>query len=78
MPSPGIVTTPSASHVDVPGVNRHVADVLNAGPPVVAKPPLPVTVVKDTEPPGTTIFSSGAAAGAGGGVTVGVIVDAVV
>ena len=54
---------------------KHVADVVNAGPPVDAKPPVPVRVVNVAVPPGNTSFCCGVAVGAGGGVTVGVIVD---
>ena len=35
---------------------KHVADVVNAGPPVVAKPPVPVSVVNVAVPPGNTSF----------------------
>jgi hypothetical protein len=54
---------------------KHVADVMKAGPPVVAKPPVPVRVVYVAVPPGSTSFCCAVAVGAGGGVTVGVIVD---
>ena len=77
VPSPEMVRV--APHVfgvtDV--FTRHVADVVKAGPPVVASPPVPVNVVNVAVPPGTTTFDSGVATGAGGGVTVGVMVPAV-
>jgi hypothetical protein len=64
---------PSASQVVVFGVNKHVADVLSpAGD--VASAPVPVTVVKEAVPPGTTAFVSGVATGAAGIETVGVMV----
>jgi hypothetical protein len=73
VPSPAIVTTPSASQVVVPGVIRHVDAVLN--PTVdVARPLTPVNVVKLTVPPGITVFVCGVATGAGGNPTVGVMV----
>ena len=52
---------------------KHVAEVVKVGPPVAARPPVPVSVVKATEEPGRTNFVSAVAVGAGGGVTVGVI-----
>jgi hypothetical protein len=76
VPSPLIVS--DVTHVfgvtDV--LTRHVADVVKSGPPVAASPPDPVKVVKVMVPPGATTFVSGDAAGAGGDVTVGVIVPA--
>jgi hypothetical protein len=76
VPSPVIVTELSASHVVVPGVNRHVAVAPVVARPVpVAKPEEPVIVVKATDDPGSTSFVSGVATGAGGGSTVNVIVD---
>jgi hypothetical protein len=75
VPSPEIVTTLSESHVVVPGVYRHVTpvpDVLRSVP--VARPDVPVIVVNATVPPANTALVSGVASGAGGGVTVGVIV----
>ena len=81
VPSPEIVTmlyvfpliTVVPAHVVVPGVNKHVADAFSPVPE--PSPPLPVTVVNDTEPPGNTTFVSGAAVGpVGGASTVGVIV----
>jgi hypothetical protein len=77
VPSPANVTTLSASHeagLEL-GVIRHVALtplVCNCVP--VAKPEVPVIVVNVAVPPGITAFVSGVATGAGGGVTVGVIV----
>jgi hypothetical protein len=71
-------TTPSASHVEVPGTSKHVADAFRFVPE--PRPPAPVTVVNDTEPPGMTDFVSGLAVGGllTGGSTDGVIVaDAV-
>ena len=44
---------PSASHVVVEGVNKHVADVLNPTPDV-ARPDAPVKVVNATVLPGLT------------------------
>jgi hypothetical protein len=73
VPSPAIVTIPSASHDAVLGVYRHVADVLKLTG-VVARPPVPVTVVKAVDPPGITIFVCGVATGAAGIDTAGVIV----
>ena len=73
-PSPAIVS--DVTHVF--GVTavliKHVLDALKAGPPVVARPPVPVSVVNATDDPGSTSFASAVAVGAGGGVTVGVIV----
>jgi len=53
---------------------KQVAEVVKVGPPVVARPPVPVRVVNATEDPGSTNFVSAVAVGGGGGVTVGVIV----
>jgi hypothetical protein len=76
MPSPVIVTELSASHVVVPGVNRHVAVApVVASPVPVARPEVPVVVVNATDEPGNTSFVSGVAVGAVGGSTVKVIVD---
>jgi hypothetical protein len=77
VPSFAIVTTLSASHTAglEDGVMRHVAFaplVCSCVP--VAKPEVPVIVVNVAVPPGITGFVSGVAAGAEGGVTVGVIV----
>ena len=74
VPSPEIVN--DAPHVfGVTEVStKHVADVVNDGPPVDAKPPTPVNVVNATNPPGITVLDSGVAVGAAGGVTVGVMV----
>jgi hypothetical protein len=71
-------TTPSASHVEVPGTSKHVAfGPLVTSPVPVPSPLAPVTVVNDTEPPGITDFVSGLAVGGlGGAPTVGVIVAA--
>ena len=70
-------TTPSASHVEVPGTSKHVADAFRFVPE--PRPPAPVTVVNDTEPPGMTDFVSGLAVGGlGGAPTVGVIVAAAI
>lgn len=74
VPCPVIVT--DVLQTESAGSMRHVADVVNDGPPDDASPPVPVSVVNATEPPGTTVFCCGAAFGAGGGVTVGVMVDA--
>jgi hypothetical protein len=75
VPSPAIVTMPSASHNagDEPGVMRHVELVLKPAT-AVARPLLPVKVVKATVPPGMTDFDCGVALGAVGADTVGVIV----
>jgi hypothetical protein len=76
VPSPEIVTTLSESHVVVPGVYRHVTPVPDVLRPVpVARPDVPVIVVNATVPPANTAVVSGVAAGAGGGSTVGVIVE---
>ena len=77
VPSPAMVTTPSASHVVVPGVSKHVAEGFR---PTVEepKPPVPVTVVNVAVPPANTAFVSGVAAGPAGGSTNGVIVAATV
>lgn len=64
-------------HTESAGSTRHVADVVKEGPPDAARPPVPVNVVNATEPPGMTVLCCGLAVGAGGGVTVGVIVEAV-
>jgi hypothetical protein len=77
VPSPATVTTLSASQAAglELGVIRHVAFtplVCNCVP--VASPDVPVIVVKVAVPPGITALVSGVATGAGGGVTVGVIV----
>jgi hypothetical protein len=73
VPSPAIVTTPSASHVVVLGVRRHVEEVTRPTPEV-ASAPVPVNVVNVAVAPGITAFVSGVAIGAGGAVTVGVTV----
>jgi hypothetical protein len=77
VPSPEIVTTLSASQTAglEAGVIKQVAFeplVCNCVP--VASPEVPVIVVNVAVPPGITAFISGVATGAGGGVTVGVIV----
>ena len=77
VPSPVMVTTLSESHAAglELGVMRHVALaplVCSCVP--VASPDVPVIVVKVAVPPGITAFVSGVATGAGGGVTVGVMV----
>jgi len=62
-------------HVDVAGSTMHVApapDVTNPVP--VARPEVPVIVVKVAVPPGTTSLVSGVAVGAAGADTVGVMV----
>jgi hypothetical protein len=74
VPSPTIVMELSASHVVVPGVNKHVAvgpDV--ARPDPLANPDVPVIGVKVIVAPGSTSLVSGVATGAPGGATVGVI-----
>lgn len=73
VPSPEIVTTPSASQVVVLGVIKHV-DAATRPTPEVAKPFEPLIVVKVAVPPGITALVSGVATGAAGAVTVGVIV----
>ena len=77
VPSPAMVTTLSASQAAGfdPGAMRHVALaplVCSCVP--VASPDVPVIVVNVAVPPGITALVSGVAIGAGGGVTVGVIV----
>ena len=77
VPSPAIVTTLSASHVA--GLDDGVIKQVTFAPLVcncvpVASPDVPVIVVNVAVPPGITAFVSGVATGAGGGVTVGVIV----
>ena len=52
---------------------RHVAEELKPAT-AVAKPPVPVTVVNVTVPPGITDFVSGPATGTAGAVTLGVMV----
>ena len=76
VPTSSIVTELSASQVLVPGVNRHVTFaplVCNSTP--VAKPEVPVIVVNDTGWPCSVDFSSSLAVGAGGAITVAVIVE---
>ena len=76
VPSPEIVTTLSASHVVDPGVYKHVTPVPEVFNPVpVASPVVPVIVVNSTDAPANTALVSGVATGAGGGSTVGVIVE---
>jgi hypothetical protein len=53
---------------------KHVADELNAGPPVTDNPPTPVRVVNVALVPGATRACPDVATGAGGGLTLGVIV----
>ena len=77
VPSPAIVTMPSASQLAVFGVYRHVLLVLSPTPDV-ASAPVPVNVVKIAVPPGITAFDSGVATGAAGMETVGVIVALVI
>ncbi len=77
VPSPAMVTTPSASHVVVLGVIRQVTEVLKPTPEV-ASPLAPVNVVKVAVPPGITAFDSGVAIGTAGIETVGVIVALVI
>jgi len=74
VPSPAIVNEVTQVFGVTAVLIRHVAEVVKVGPPVVARPPVPVRVVKATEEPGRTNFVSAVAVGAGGGVTVGVIV----
>jgi hypothetical protein len=75
VPSPTIVTELSASHVVVPGVNKHVAVGPEVASPVpVARPEAPVVVVNEIVAPGSTNLVSGFAVGASGAETVGVIV----
>ena len=73
VPTPATVTIPSASHVVVLGVNKHVT-VASSPTPDVANPPVPVIVVNATVPPGITDFESAVATGGVGSATVGVIV----
>ena len=73
VPSPAIVTTPSASHVVVLGVSKHVTAAFNPAV-AVANAPVPVIVVNVAVPPGITALLSGVATGNGGGTTVGVMV----
>ena len=69
------MTTPSASHAsgDEAGVIKHVTEVSNPTPEV-ANPPVPVSVVKATVPPGITVLVCAVATGTAGIDTVGVIV----
>ena len=72
------MTTPSASQAagfDA-GVMRHVNDVLKPAA-AVARPEVPVVVVKVAVPPGVTDFDSGVATGAFGAVTLAVMVAVV-
>jgi hypothetical protein len=73
VPTPATVTTPSVSHVVVPGVNRQVTLVFKPTPDD-ARPLAPVKVVNATVPPGITDLVSGVATGTAGSPTVGVIV----
>ena len=73
MPTPTTVTTPSGSHVVVLGVNKQV-DAFVKPATAVARPPIPVSVVNATVPPGMTALLSGVATGGFGNATVGVIV----
>jgi len=73
VPSPAMVTIPSASQVVVLGVTKQV-DAATRPTPEVAKPFAPVIVVKVAVPPGMTASVSAVATGAAGAVTVGVIV----
>ena len=73
VPTPLTVTTPSASHVDVPGVIKQVT-VASSPTPDDARPLVPVIVVKATVPPGITDLVSGVATGIDGDNTVAVIV----
>jgi hypothetical protein len=70
-----MATMPSASHVagEEAGVIRHVTEVLNPAV-AVARPLVPVSVVKVAVAPCKTDFVSGFATGRAGAVTVGVIV----
>ena len=72
VPTPVTVTTPSVSHVEVPGVNKQVTVALSPTPDD-ARPLVPVKVVNATVPPGITDLVSGVATGAAGAITVGVI-----
>ena len=73
-----IVTTLSASHVVVLGVYKQVAPApLVCKPVPVARPDVPVIVVKLIVPPGNTESVSGVATG-GAGVRIGVSVDVAV
>ena len=74
VPCPEITT--DDLHTESAGSIRQVADVVKAGPPDEARPPVPVNVVNATDEPGRTVFCWDEAVGAGGGVTVGVTVDA--
>ena len=78
VPCPAIVTTPSASQaagLDA-GVMRHVAEVFKPAA-AVARPEVPVIVVKVAVPPGITDCDSGVATGAAGAVTLAVMVAVV-
>ena len=72
------MTTPSESHAsgDEAGVIKQVTAVLNPTPEV-AKPLVPVRVVKAIVPPGITDLVSDVATGPAGIDTVGVIVAVV-
>ena len=50
---------------------RQVAEVANAGPPVIANPPMPVRVANAALVPGITNVWPDVATGAGGGTTLG-------
>ena len=73
VPSPAIVTTPSASHVVVLGIYKQV-DAATSPTPEVASAPVPVIVVKVAVAPGMTDSVSGVATGNAGIATVGVMV----
>jgi len=69
-----MVTTLSASHVVVFGVYKHVAPTpLVTRPVPVARPDVPVIVVKLIVPPGSTDSVSGVATGGVGFDTLNVI-----
>ena len=73
---PSLLVNPVLQTVGVAGSIKQVAVApVVASPVPVARPELPVMVVKVIVPPGSTDFVSGAAVGAVGGVTVGVIVE---
>ena len=75
VPSPAMVTIPSASQLagEELGTIKQVREVLRPTPDV-AKAPVPVIVVNVAVPPGITALDSRVAVGAAGRETVGVIV----
>jgi hypothetical protein len=74
-PSPGMLSVVPQVLGVTNVFTKHVAEVVNAGPLVDAKPPTPVSVLNETDPLGITVLDSGVAVGASGDVTVGVIVE---